>query len=145
ETRTEHPAQDETVIAKKIAASYAKYGMISMVIPPIAIDPPIPVDRTPQQTCTDWAYLNRMARRAGYVTYVESGPAPLVNTLYWGPPVVPGLPQKALSVNLGPVTNVTNLSLSQDALSSTLVETKVKDRLTGQETPVLAVMPTRPP
>jgi hypothetical protein len=53
EKRAEHPAQDETVIANKITASYAKYGLIPMVTPPLAIDPPIPVDRTPQQTCTD--------------------------------------------------------------------------------------------
>jgi hypothetical protein len=142
---TEHPAQDETVIANKIAASYARYGLIPTVIPPVAIDPPIPVDRTPQQTCTDWVYLQHMAKRSGYVTYVDAGPAPLTNTLYWGPPVRPDLPQKALNVNLGPVTNVTNVSLSHDALSTTLVETKVKDRLTGQEVPVLAILPTRPP
>jgi hypothetical protein len=86
-----------------------------------------------------------MARRSGYVTYIDSGPAPLVNTLYWGPPVLPGLPQKALNVNLGPLTNVSSISLAQDALSTTLVETKVKDRITGQETPVLAILPTRPP
>jgi hypothetical protein len=145
QTPTEHPAQDETIIANKIAASYARYGMIPTVIPPVAIDPPIPVDRTPQQTCTDWVYLQHMAKRSGYVTYVDAGPAPLTNTLYWGPPVRPDLPQKALNVNLGPVTNVTNVSLSHDALSTTLVETKVKDRLTGQEVPVLAILPTRPP
>jgi len=145
EKRVEHPAQDETVIANKITASYAQYGLVPTVIPPIAVDPPIPIDRTPQQTCTDWAYLNLMARRVGYVTYIDAGPAPMMNTLYWGPPVMPGLPQKALNVNLGPLTNVTGISLSQDALSTTLVETKVKDRLTGQETPVLAIMPTRPP
>jgi hypothetical protein len=58
---------------------------------------------------------------------------------------MPDLPQSALSVNMGPQTNVTNLSLAQDALSTTLVETKVKDRITGQDTPVLAIMPSRPP
>jgi hypothetical protein len=143
--QTEHPAQDETVIANKIAASYAQYLIVPKVLPPLAIDPPIPVDRTPQQCGTDWAYLQEMAERHGYVTYIEAGPAPLSNTLYWGPPVLPGLPQPALNVNLGPLTNVGGVSFGQDALSTTLVKTAVKDRITGQEMPVLAIVPTRPP
>jgi hypothetical protein len=143
--KVEHPAQDETIIVNKITATYAKYAMIPMVIPPLVIDPPIPIDRTPQQTDTDWGFLQYLAERVGYVTYVEAGPAPLVNTLYWGPPVVPGLPQKTLSVNMGPDTNVSSISLSQDALTTTLVSTRVKDRLTGAETPVLSIVPGRPP
>jgi hypothetical protein len=143
--KVEHPAQDETIIANKIAASYAQYLMVPKVIPPLVIDPPIPLDRTPQQSCTDWAYLNRMAKRFGYVTYVDAGPVPLSNTLYWGPPVVTALPQKALNVNLGPLTNVIGISMSQDALSTTLVKTSVKDRITGKDMPVLAVMPARMP
>ncbi len=141
----EHPAQDETIIAMKIAATYAQYGMIPMVIPPIAIDPPIPIDRTPQQTATDWQYVRDMAARFGYVAYVDAGPAPLVNTFYWGPPVVPGLPQPALNVNLGPLTNVSGISFGDNGLANRMVETTVKDRLTGQDMPVIAVLPTRPP
>ena len=34
----EHPAMDETVIATLIAASYAQFGMIPMVLPPKVID-----------------------------------------------------------------------------------------------------------
>jgi hypothetical protein len=143
--KVEHPAQDETIIANKIAASYAQYLMVPKVIPPLVVDPPIPLDRTPQQTCTDWAYLRRMAQRFGYVTYVDAGPVPLSNTLYWGPPIVPGVTQKALNVNMGPLTNVIGISMSQDALSTTLVKTSVKDRITGKDTPVLAVMSARAP
>ena len=141
----EHPAQDETTIAMKIAATYAQYLMIPMAIPPVMIDPPIPIDRTPQQTGSDWEYLQEMAARFGHVTYIEAGPAPLSNILYWGPPKRFDLQQRAINVNLGPLTNATDLSFGEDALTQTLVETKVKDRLTGQEMPVLTVMPTRPP
>lgn len=143
--QAEHPAQDETVIAAKLIASYPQYGMIPAVSPPVVVDPPIPVDRTPQQTCSDWAYLKHMAKRHGYVTYVEAGPAPFTNTVFWGPPIRPELPQCPLSVNLGPLTNVSNINLSQDALSTRLVEGLVKDRLTGKEVPVIAIFPTRPP
>ncbi len=143
--QAEHPAQDETVIAAKLIASYPQYGMIPAVIPPVMVDPPIPIDRTPQQTCSDWAYLKHMAARHGYVAYVEAGPAPFANTVHWGPPILPGLPQKALNANLGPITNVSGLSLSQDALAITLIEGLVKDRLSGQQVPVMAPVPTRPP
>ena len=142
--QTEHPAQDETVIATKIAASYPQYGMIPKVVPPLVVDPPIPVDRTPQQNCSDWGFLKQMARRHGYVVYVEAGPVPGTNRLYWGPPGVVGLPQKALSVNLGPESNVSGVSLGQDALTTRLVQGQVKDRFTGKTVPILAIVPTRP-
>ena len=46
EKSAEHPAQDETIIALKLIASYAQYGLIPVVIPPVVIDPPIPVSYT---------------------------------------------------------------------------------------------------
>lgn len=143
--QVQHPAQDETVIATKIALAYAKYGIVPDVRPPLFLDPAIPIDRTPQQNETDWRYLERMACRHGYVTYVKPGPAPFVNRLYWGPPEGLSIPQKALSVNLGPESNVTGVSFGQDARAPKLVQGKVKDRLTGKTLPVLALFPTRPP
>ena len=44
EKNVEHPAQDETIIALKIIASYAQYGLIPMVIPPLG-DRPTDPDR----------------------------------------------------------------------------------------------------
>jgi hypothetical protein len=105
EKSVEHPAQPEAVIALKIIASYAQYGLIPGVIPPPAIDVPLPTERTPVQQGTDLEYLQQMAARFGYVFYVTPGPAPLTNTAYWGPPVRVGVPQKAISVNMGPNTN----------------------------------------
>lgn len=143
--QTEHPAQDETVIANKIAGQYPEYGLIPNVIPPQMVDPPIPVDRTPQQNCTDWKYLEKMAERHGYITYIKAGPLPFTNTLYWGPPGVSGLQQKALSVNLGPESNVSNINFGHDAEATIVVQGFVKDRQTGQTVPVLSLIPTRPP
>ena len=99
EKTAEHPAQDETLIALKIIATYAQYGMIPLVIPPLALDPPIPIERTPVQQATDLQFLNEMAARYAYVFYVAPGPLPLMNQAYWGPPKRLDLPQRALSVN----------------------------------------------
>jgi len=136
EKSAEHPAQDETVIALKIIASYARYGLIPMVIPPAMVDPPLPIERVPVQQETDLQYLTTMAQRHGYVFYIKPGPLPLTNTAYWGPPVRVGLPQKALSINMGPQTNVTSLDFQYDGLAPTLVAGRVQDRLTNTSVPV---------
>jgi hypothetical protein len=141
----EHPAQDETIIANKLIASYAKYGLIPMVIPPLAIDPPIPIERTPVQQVTDLEFLRQMAARHGYVFYVAPGPAPFTNTAYFGPKVPPGLPQRAITLNMGPETNATLDEARDDALGATRVEGKVQDRLTNQTMPVRSTVPLRAP
>ncbi len=141
----EHPAQPEALIALALIASYAQYGLIPIVIPPPTIDPPIPIERVPVQQATDLGYLNEMAGRFGYVFYVAPGPAPFTNTAYWGPPKRADLPQHALSVDLGPDSNVTSLNFTNNALAPTMVKGKVQDRQTGQDVPVLALLSTRPP
>ncbi|HEX8261869.1 MAG TPA: hypothetical protein VF547_03235 [Allosphingosinicella sp.] len=141
----ERPAMDEMTIANLIALSYAQFGIIPMVMPPKVIDPPLPVERTPQQRCSDWDYLNAMARRHGYETYVEAGPVPLTNILYWGPPVRPGAPQRTLTVSSGPVTDAYDIRAANSAEELTTVETQVQDRQTGATMPVKAVTPSQTP
>ncbi|MGH2354067.1 MAG: hypothetical protein ACRDJN_20875 [Chloroflexota bacterium] len=145
EKSAEHPAQDETIIALKLIASYAQYGLIPMVIPPLVLDLPIPIERVPVQQGTDLDYLTQMAERHAYVFYVAPGPAPFVNTAYWGPPQRVGLPQRALSVNMGPNTNIESLSFRNDGLAPTLVSGQVQDRLTNQTMPVQTFASTRIP
>ncbi len=141
--QAEHPAQDETVIAAKIAASYPQFGLLPETIPPKVIDAPIPIDRTPQQNCSDWAYLNHMARRHGYETYIDPGPAPGLNKLYWGPPIKPGIPQKAITVNMGAGSDAYDVEVWQNLDELTTVEGFVEDRLSGQKIPVYAAIPSQ--
>ena len=145
EKRTEHPAMDETMIATLIGASYPQFGMLPMVLPPKVIDPPIPIDRVPQQNCSDWAYLKHMARRHGYETYVDPGPLPGMNLLYWGPPVRPGIPQRAMTVNSGPASDAYDIDIAHSGEELTVVESSVIDRFTGVETPVLALVNSQSP
>ena len=145
EKSAEHPAQDETIIALKLIASYAQYGLIPLVIPPVVIDPPIPIERTPVQQGTDLEYLRQMAARHGYVFFVMPGPAPLTNVAYWGPPKRLDVPQPALSTNLGPATNVDSIDFQYNALEPALVSGQVQDRLTGQTLPVQTFASTRLP
>lgn len=133
EKSVEHPGQDETIIANKLIAAA---GMIPMVVPPPAIDPALPVERIPVQQGTDLEYLAEMARPHGYVFYVIPGPVPMMNTGYWGPPVRLGVPQPALTKDMGPETNVRSLSFGSDGNGPTLVEGWVQDRLSNVALPV---------
>ena len=145
EKSAEHPAQPEMVIALKLIASYAQYGMIPMVLPPPTVDVPIPIQRIPVQQGTDLEYLRQMAGRYGYVFYVKPGPAPFTNTAYWGPPARIGVPQRALSVALGGTTNVNRISFQNNALQPEIVEGRVQDSLTNQAMPVRTFASLRPP
>lgn len=145
EKNNEHPAQDETIIANKIILGYARYGLIPMVIPPLVIDPPIPTERIPVQRATDLDYLQQMATLHGYVFYVTPGPTPFTNRAYWGPPIRVGVPQKALSTNLGAETNVLSLNFQNNALAPTLVSGNVQDRQTNQTMQVQTFSSTRIP
>jgi hypothetical protein len=145
EKSAEHPAQPEAVIALKIIASYAQYGLIPMVIPPPSIDIPLPTERVPVQQGTDLEYLREMAGRFGYVFYITPGPAPLTNTAYWGPPVRMGVPQKAISINMGPNSNADIPSFRYDSLATTFVAGQVQDRMLNQTLPVRTFASTRLP
>jgi len=145
EKTAEHPAQSEPLIAIKLIASYAKYGLVPVVIPPAAVDVPLPAERVPVQQGTDLDYLTRLAERNAYVFYVTPGPAPFVNMAYWGPPKRAGVPQPALSINMGPETNVDSLSFSTGALQPTLVDGQLRDRLSNQTLPVRTFASTRLP
>ncbi|MFI0975407.1 hypothetical protein ACH4SP_00085 [Streptomyces sp. NPDC021093] len=141
----EHPAQSEPVVAQKLILSYARYGMVPVVVPPPVLDVPLPVERVPLQRGTDLDHLTGTAARFGYVFYVTPGPAPLTNTAYWGPPVRAGLPQPALSVDMGAQTNVTSLTFRNNATTPTRVVGTVQDRTTGRAVPVRSTGSLRPP
>ncbi len=145
EKSVEHPAQPEAVIALKIIASYAQYGLIPMVIPPPSIDVPLPIERVPVQQVTDLEYLQQMAERFGYVFYVVPGPAPLINTAYWGPPIRVGVPQRAITVNMGPNSNAEISNSRYDGLATNFVKGRVQDGRLNETVPVQTFASTRPP
>jgi hypothetical protein len=140
-----HTAQPEDVIARKLITSYPQYGLIPDVAPPGLIAVPDPTEGTPFQIATDLGYLNEMARRNGYVFYVEAGPALLQNTAYWGPPRRSGDLQSALSVNMGPDANVNSVQFQYNALAPTLFSGRLIDRDTLREVTAETFLSTRPP
>ena len=83
------------------------------------------IDRIPSQHSTDLSYIIELASRYGYVFYIEPQ-APGINIAYWGPPNFVGMPQKALSVNMDPETNVTSINFQYNALAPTMMNGQIQ-------------------
>jgi hypothetical protein len=146
ERDVEHPGLDDYLQVLAVLAPYATRGLLPVAVPPLLIDPPLPIERVPTQHDTDLRHLQMLAERHGYVAYVDPGPLPGASRFYWGPPVRVGAPQRAISVDLGPSTNVTSPPrFRQDALEPVAVEGRVQDPRTGSTMPVRAVRSLRPP
>ncbi|SEM27695.1 hypothetical protein [Bradyrhizobium sp. OK095] len=108
------PAMPPSVRVLAILAKYAALGVIPMVIPSVLDIPPIPVQQIPQQKGSDYAYVKKLAGEAGYVFYLEAGPAPGASKAYWGPEIRFGAPQPALTTNMDALTNVEEISFNFD-------------------------------
>lgn len=145
EVSTTHPNQPDMVIVTKIIGSYAQYGLVPMVIPPASVDVPTVVTRTPSQQKTDLQHIKALAKQYNYIFYVEPTQVPGVNTAYWGPKTYTGIPQKALTVNMGSDTNVTGVNFQYSSVESTLVTGSVQDPILNMKIPVITVTSLRPP
>ncbi len=144
EYSVQHPLDDAGQV-QNIANKYRTQGIVSNITDPPKSDRPAPNGRIPTQQDTDWAHLQWLAYCHGYVCYFSPGPTPGVSTLYWGPPKRVGVPQPALSVDLGPETNVTGSpEFSQDVLEPEFVDGEVQDSDLGA-VPVRTVSSIRPP
>ncbi|MBA8956581.1 hypothetical protein ACFQU9_03300 [Actinomadura namibiensis] len=145
EVDTEHPAMTDVAIVQKVLARYAGQRIAPIVVPPPVADPALPIEYIPTQQDTDLGLLRALAAGHGYVCYAIPGPAPGSSGIYWGPPVRAGRPQPALSVDLGPVTNVTQVSFRQEAMAPMFVAGVVQDDRTGRTVPVRTEASLRPP
>ncbi|PXX98165.1 hypothetical protein [Halomonas sp. LBP4] len=115
-----YPQLGDNLIVGLILIPYMiDYGIVPQIMVPS--DPLVrPVtEQTRSQTSkeTDRDFITKLAAKHGFVFYVEPGPTPLANFAYWGPPPRLELPQPALSVNMGPGSNVETMSFSYNELS----------------------------
>jgi hypothetical protein len=130
-----------------ILAKYAMFGIVPWVVPTILTDVPIPVERIPTHQGTDLDYVNQLADEVGYVFYLTFGPPPGVSQAYFGPEIRAGLPQRALSLAMGPETNCESFSPSFDADSRELPVVFIHNALTKAPIPIPIpdLNPLRPP
>lgn len=139
-----HPNQPDSIIVTKLLGSYATYGLTPKVTS--TTDSPVQTDRVPTQQATDLRYIQFLAQRNGFVFYIEPTQAPGVNTAYWGLDNRLGSPQPALTLNMGPETNVdTPINFNFNALGPVTQQVTIVDRDTKAATPVTASGGSRPP
>lgn len=122
-----YPAMPEIAQINAILAKYAVFGIAPVVIPPVFVDAPNPVENIPTHTGTDLDYIKQLASQNGYVFYVEPGPAPGASIAYWGPDVRIPNPQPALNVNMDAHTNVESMTFSLDGLAKKILVLNIFD------------------
>jgi hypothetical protein len=135
--------QPDFMIVTRVLLGYPQYGLAPMVTP--TTDVPIMLQRIPHQAETDLQFIKRLARKNGFVFYIE----PLtfgVNTAYFGVENRLGIPQSALTVGMGFWTNTRNLRFSNDGLApvtsaSSFIEPITKTRVPIPSLPSLRIPP----
>jgi hypothetical protein len=134
--------QTDSTIVTTILGSYAEYGLVPEVT--TTEDTPQVTERVPSQQGTDLAYIQELARRNGFVFYVE--PKRLfANTAHWGPQNFDSPPQPALSMNMGPDTNVESLSFSFNALGPATPRITIVEPSSRTAIPIPVPSSQRPP
>jgi hypothetical protein len=121
---------------QKILGNYAIFGIQPNVRPVVTPDAQAATERTYSQQGTDLAYIQQLAREAGYVFYIQPGPQPGQSQAYWGPQIKIGVPQPALNVNMDAWTNVESLNLRCEPLTAVTPIVYIQDPSTGQSQPI---------
>ncbi len=112
-----YPALPQNLIVMAILAKYAGFGVIPAVVPPLIPVIANPLERFIAHQGTDLAFINMLAKKTGYVFYLDPGPTPGKSMAYWGPEIRYGDSQPVLSIDLDAASNVDSLSFSYDGLS----------------------------
>ncbi len=137
-----YPNQSDSTIVGQVLARYAHHGIVPNVTQ--TTDVPVITERIPRQNETDLQFIRRLAARNGYVFYLEPQ-SPGTSRAYWGPKLRTGLPQSALTVNMGSATNVESLSFSEDGLAPVGAEGSIIDPNSGQVLPIPSLPSLRTP
>jgi len=113
---------------------------VPVVVPPFITTVKTPLQGYETQISSDLEHIRFLARRNGYVFYIEPGPLPGQSFGYFGPDIRIPVPQSALNVNLDAFTNVESLNFSFDGLQKRTEIISVLDPVTGR-IPIPVPMP----
>jgi hypothetical protein len=143
ERKEAYANQADSDIVRTILGRYASYGLQPDVTP--TSDQPQESQRIPMQRGTDLAYVQELARRNGLVFYVEPTPVPGTTTAHWGPPNLQSSAQPALTMNMGPSTNLDSISFTFDALGPATPRVSILDPSSRVTITIPVPTGTRPP
>lgn len=130
-----HRNQSDSTIVQNILNSYITYGIVPNITQ--TQDTPNENDRVTTQQATDLAFIQQLARRNGFVFYIEPTSAPGFSTAYWGKDNRQGQAQPPLTMNMGTFTNVdTPINFTYNALGPATPQLDILEPLTKQTLPV---------
>lgn len=128
-----HRNQSDETIARNIIKKYSKYGFTAVIKPPPHSQTYLEEDMIPTQHQTDRQHLTRLANKYNFVFYIEPTSSLAKINAYWGPPNLEEAPQKALTFNMGPYTNVTQpMNFQHRPMAPVLFKGSIQDRQTNQ-------------
>jgi hypothetical protein len=130
-----------------LLAKYALFGVVPLVIPSVMLFEPLPIDQIPSQQGSDLEYIRSLAAQAGYVFYLDPGPAPGMSKAYWGPQIKVGPVQPALSSDMDAYTNVESLRFKFDQQKNRIpiIYVYVQETGTSIPIPIPPISPLNPP
>ncbi len=99
------PAMPVIARVEAILAKYAVWGVVPMVVPPLTMLDPDPLEHTPVQQDTDYGELMRLAQQHGHVFCLIPGPSPGRTVAYWGPEPRLPLASPTLNIDMGVSSN----------------------------------------
>ncbi len=133
---TPFPGMTPDLRVLTILGKYAMFGIVPNVVPVVTPDVEVPPEKTPSQKGTDLAYIQQLAKEAGYVFYMQPGPLPGMSQAYWGPQIKIGVPQPALNVNMDSWTNVESLNFRYEPQTAITPIVYIQDQITGMVMPI---------
>lgn len=144
EERSEtYPNQADSVIVLRLLANYPTLGLMPQVTS--TEDFPVEIDRIPSQQDSDLEYIKTLAERNSFVFYIEPSGVPGINTAYWGPEKLLGLPQPTLTIGQDSQSNVdTPMNFGYDALAAAEPQVSILDPSSRQRIPVLPPTSVQP-
>lgn len=144
---TPYPGLTPDLRVTAILGKYATFGIVPNVFPVVTPDADPPTTRIPSHKGTDLAYIQQLAKEAGYIFFMQPGPAPGACTAYWGPQIKIGVPQSALNVNMDSWTNVESLNFKYEPQNAVAPIIYLQDPTTGVVTKVAVsgANPLNPP
>lgn len=137
-----YPNQSDSAIVQTILGRYATYGLVPEITS--TEDTPQENQRVPTQQGTDLAFITELARRNGFVFYVEPKTF-FSNTAFWGVQNSARPPQPALSLNMGPETNVESLNFGFNVLGPATPEVTIVEPNSRVAIPIPVPNALRPP
>ena len=103
-----------------LLSKYAAFGVVPKILPSVMVGfVPLPIETIESLQGTDLGYIQCLAKRVGYVFYVEPGPEPGMSIAYWGPEIKTGSTQPSLIVNSDSWNNASLNKIEFDGFKKT--------------------------